>query len=141
MKVAVVVLVNRIDVIELRSDPNYGGFIQHRPAQARVKIARKRDKVIVEIQDFVSPSIVERLKSQAGVVAPKIDDWRAMVDCVMIDTAYDGKVFNVALSDVPEKRADLVAGKYELPAPEGETTVAVKIFDMLGEEVLIMSKA
>jgi hypothetical protein len=59
-----------------------------------------------------------------------------MVDCVMIDPAYDGKVFNVALSDVPEKKTHLVAGRYELPAPTGKTTVAVKIIDMLGEEVL-----
>jgi hypothetical protein len=37
---------------------------------------------------------------------------------------------------VPEKKADFVQGKYELPAPKGKTTVAVKITDMLGEEVL-----
>lgn len=60
-----------------------------------------------------------------------------MVDCVMIDTAYDGKVFNVVLSDVPEKKADLVQGSYEIPAPGGSTTIAVKIIDMLGEEVLV----
>ena len=29
-----------------------------------------------------------------------------------------------------------VQGRYELPAPAGPTTVAVKIIDMLGEEVL-----
>lgn len=59
-----------------------------------------------------------------------------MVDVVMIDPAYDGKVFDVSVSDVPERKSDLVAGRYELPAPRGETTVAVKIIDMLGEEVL-----
>lgn len=62
---------------------------------------------------------------------------RAMVDCMMIDPAYDGHIFNVVLADVPEKKTDFVAGKYELPAPNGETTVAVKIIDMLGEEVLV----
>jgi len=55
----------------------------------------------------------------------------------MIDPAYDGQVFNVALSDVPERKTDLVAGRYELPAPNGDTTLAVKIIDMLGEEVLV----
>jgi hypothetical protein len=60
-----------------------------------------------------------------------------MVDCVMIDTAYDGKVFTVVLSDVPEKKTDLVQGSYELPAPSGDTIVAVKIIDMLGGEVLV----
>lgn len=45
-------------------------------------------------------------------------------------------MFNVALSDVPEKRDDLVVGRYELPAPKGKTRVAVKIIDILGEEVV-----
>ena len=34
--------VNKIDVIELRTDPRYGKFIQHTPAQARVKLSRKK---------------------------------------------------------------------------------------------------
>jgi hypothetical protein len=127
---------NKIEVIELRTDPKYGKFIAHQPAQAKVTIARKGDKIAVEILDFISPTILERLQSQAGLLNPKIDDWRAMVDCVMIDLAYDGKVFNIALADVPEKKADFVQGKYELSAPKGKTTVAVKITDMLGEEVL-----
>mgnify|MGYP006279786541 FL=1 len=59
-----------------------------------------------------------------------------MVDCVMIDSAYDGDVFNVTLSDVPETKDTLVTGTYRLPAPDEQTTVAVKIIDMLGEEVL-----
>lgn len=128
--------VNRIEVIELRTDPKYGKFMAHKPAQARVKVARKDGRIVVEIEDFISPSIIGRLAQQAGVLQPKIDDWRAMVDCVMIDTAFDGKAFNVVLADVPEKKADLVSGRYELPAPGDETTVAVKIIDMLGEEVV-----
>jgi hypothetical protein len=59
-----------------------------------------------------------------------------MVDCVLIDADFDGKVFRIGLSDVPEKKTDLVAGRYELPAPVGKT-IAVKIIDMLGEEVLV----
>ena len=38
---------------------------------------------------------------------------------------------------MPERKAELVTGRYELPAPADETTVAVKIVDMLGEEVLV----
>jgi hypothetical protein len=47
---------------------------------------------------------------------------------------------NVALSDVPEKKDDLVSGVYELAGPDKETTVAVKIIDMLGEEVLVTKR-
>lgn len=133
--------VNRIEVIELRTDPKYGKFIKHEPATAKVKIVRKKrgddERIVVEIQDFISPTIIQRLRDQAGILSPKIDDWRAMVDCIYIDTAYNGTVLNVALADVPERKADLVSGKYELPAQADETTVAVKIVDMLGEEALV----
>ncbi len=128
--------VNRIEVIELRTDPKYGKFFQHQPAKARVKASRKKDGALVEIEDFISPTVVERLQAEAGLLKPKIDDWRAMVDCVLIDADYDGKVFRIGLSDVPEKKTDLVSGRYELPAPVGKM-IALKIIDMLGEEVLV----
>ena len=86
------------------------------------------------------PSIVERLNMDQTLFKAQITDWRAMVDSVMIDPAHDGQVFNVALSDVPERKSDLVAGRYELPAPAGPTTVSVKITDMLGEEVLMFRR-
>ncbi len=128
---------NKIEIIELRTDPRYGKFFAHQPVTAKADIQRADGQIKIKIRDFVSPTIVERLKEQAGILTPHIDDWRAMVDTVMIDSSYDGKAFNIALSDVPEKKNDLVAGEYELAAPDGATTVAVKIVDMLGEEVLV----
>ena len=105
--------------------------------QAQVQIERQDSNIVVEIEDFISPTIVERLEMDTPLFKAQIPDWRAMVDVVLIDTAYDGEVFNIALSDVPEKKNDLVSGHYELPALDGPTTVAVKIIDMLGEEVLV----
>jgi DNA modification methylase len=132
--------VNRIEIIELRTDPKYGKFIEHKPAEAKVLFIRKKDKVIIEIDDFISPTIIERLSQQAGVLKPKIDDWRAMVDCVMIDSNYNGEVFNIVISDVPEKKTDLVSGKYELQDIPANAVIALKIIDMLGEEVLVTKK-
>jgi DNA modification methylase len=158
--------INRIQVIELRTDQKYGKFFVHQPAQAQVRIERVQtsevsrtehagktdttgrgaqsthgpsktsEVLIVEIEDFISPTIVERLEMDTPLFKAKITDWRAMVDCVMIDLDYDGEVFDIDLSDVPERKDDLVEGHYELDAPDGETAVAVKIIDMLGEEVL-----
>ena len=71
---------------------------------------------------------------------PKITDWRAMVDSVMIDPAYDGNVFNTVLTDLPERKQYLVQGRYELQAPKGKTVVAVKVTDMLGEELLVQQE-
>lgn len=133
--------VNKIEVIELRTDAKYGNFIQHEPATAKVAVKRDGEKIEVKIEDFISPTILKRLDMDMPLFKAKITDWRSQVDCVMIDTAYDGKVFNVALADVPEKKNDLIEGRYTLAAPAGATTVAVKIIDMLGEEVLVTVKA
>jgi hypothetical protein len=122
---------NRIEAIELRSDPRAGGFFLYQPAQAQIEISREGGEIQVEIQDFISPTILERLRQQSGLLAAQVTNWRAMVDCVMIDPAYNGQMFNIAVADVPERKADLVAGSYRLPAREGETMVAVKIVDML----------
>lgn len=132
---------NKIEVIELRTDPKYGKFFAHKPAQTRVKVSRSDGNLTIDVQDFISPTILERLQEQAGpLLATKITDWRALVDSVMIDPAYDGKVFNIALADVPERKQDLVQGQYKLPAPRGKTVVAVKVTDMLGEEVLVQQE-
>jgi len=130
--------VNKIDVIELRTDQRYGEFLVHQPTAAEVAITRQGAEIIVEIGAFISPTIAQRLEIDTPLLKVKIPDWRAMVDCVMIDASYNGEVFNIGLSDVPERKNDLVVGRYVLSAPEGETTVAVKIIDMLGEEVLVV---
>lgn len=129
--------VNRIEVIELRTDSKYGKLIKHEPSRAKVGISLQNEKIVLEIKDFISPTIIERLQQQAGILKPKIDDWRVMVDCVMIDTSYSGAVFNIDFSDIPEKKTDLVVGRYELGVLGRSTRVAVKIIDMLGEEVIV----
>jgi len=63
-----------------------------------------------------------------------------MVESVMIDSDYDGEVYNITLADVPERKNDLVEGRYVVEAKRG-ATVAVKVTDMLGEEVLVVKQA
>jgi len=46
----------------------------------------------------------------------------------------------VDYSDVPEKKDSLVSGHYELDCPRSETTIAVKITDVLGGEVIVAEK-
>jgi hypothetical protein len=72
-----------------------------------------------------------------GVTRPRVQDWRSMVDSVAIDTAYDGVVFDVDLIDIPERRSDVVGETYDLEAPSGDRPAAVRITDMLGEEILV----
>ena len=136
--------VNKIDVIELRTDRKMGGVFQHEPMSVALTVqpAGKGDKarLVVEISEVVSPTILKRLLAQDGVLRAEVADWRAVVDCVLIDSDYDGAVFNVTLADVPPRKQDLAAGRYELPAPRAGALVAVKVIDMLGEEVLTLTK-
>jgi DNA modification methylase len=132
--------INQIEVIELRTDEKYGAFLVHEPAQADVTIRREGGEVVVAIEDFLSPTIVQRLEMDTPLFKAQIPDWRAMVDVVLIDLDYDGEVFAIDRSDVPARKDDLVAGTYRLPAPDGATTVAVKLIDMLGEEVLVTER-
>ncbi len=133
--------VNKLHVVELRTDRKLGGIIKHEPLTAQVSAKRTGEgataQLVVEVQDVVSPSIMQRLNLEQGIFRAQITDWRAVVDCILIDTQHDGQVFNVALADVPERKQDLVNGRYELPAPPAGATVAVKIIDMLGEELLM----
>ena len=63
----------------------------------------------------------------AGLLTHGVKDWRSMVDDgVAIGLVFDGPVFRVALTDLPERKTDLVQGRYTLPAPKGKTTVTVK---------------
>lgn len=134
--------VNKLHVVELRTDRKLGGIIQHEPLSAQVSAQRVGEgadaRLVVELQDVVSPSIMQRLNLEQGLFRAQITDWRAVVDCILIDPQYDGQVFNVALADVPERKQDLVNGRYELPAPPPGSNVAVKIIDMLGEELMLI---
>jgi len=102
-----------------------------------VSFSRQGDTVTVTITDFISPTIIKRLDLDHTVFRARITDWRSMVDCVMIDPDFDGEVFRVALSDVPASKDDFVIGQYRIHVPKQDSNVAVKIIDMLGEEVIL----
>ena len=129
--------INKIHLIELRTDRKAGGFIKHEPMSVQASVQLEGDKLIVTIADVVSPSIIARLDLQTGIFRAQIPDWRAVVDCILIDANHDGAVFNVTLADVPARKQDLVDGRYELPAPPAGSVVALKVIDMLGEERVV----
>jgi DNA modification methylase len=132
--------VGKISVIELRTDKKYGKFLVHHPPEAKVGIKRKAKNVEIKVENFISHSIIERIKSDEPVVDIQINDFRMMIDSILIDTKYDGKIFNVKYSDIPSKKDDFVEGSYELPIKSTKCKVAIKIIDMLGEEILIVKE-
>lgn len=132
--------INKIEVVELKTDKKYGNFLIHKPAEAKIETKRKGNKAIIEIKNFISPTIIERLNFDNTLFKVKISDFRSMIDCVLIDNNYDGKTFHIVYSDVPEKKNDLIQGNYEYEISKDKTKIAVKIIDMLGEEVLTIKE-
>ncbi len=133
--------INKIKIIELKTDKKYGNFLIHKSAEAKVKIEKTdTNKVIIEILNFISPTIIERLNIDTTLFKVKIPDFRCMIDTVLIDNNYDNNVFNVVYSDIPERKNDLIIGKYKIEIPEPNSKIAVKIIDMLGEEVINVFK-
>ena len=129
--------INKLHLIELRGDRKFGGVIRHEPLTAEARVTRTGDRIVIEIEDVISPTILQRLNLEEGLFRAEVTDWRAVVDCVLIDASHDGQLFNITLSDVPERKQDLVQGRYELPAPPPGSTIAIKIIDMLGEELTL----
>ena len=124
--------INTITVRDIQQD----GMITNQPAEAEVTISKSGEKVKVKIVDYISPTIQARLESDRTIFDERIDDFRAQIDCVLIDTDYNGEHFRIVESDLPEKKADFIKAEYEFTLPRAGAKVAVKIVDMLGEEVV-----
>ena len=122
--------INKIFVRDIGSE----GITTFEPASAEVNFEREEDSVKITISEYISPTILARMDIDRTIFDEQIDDFRAQIDCVLIDTDYTGEHFNIVESDVPEKKDDFVAGEYTVPLPRPNARVAVKIIDMLGEE-------
>ena len=125
--------VNKIFVRDIGSE----GITTFEPASAEVNFEREGDSVKITIADYISPTILARMDIDRTIFDEQIDDFRAQIDCVLIDTDYTGEHFDIDESDVPEKKDDFVEGEYTVTLPRPNARVAVKIIDMLGEETVV----
>lgn len=89
---------------------------------SEAEIVREGGKLV--IRAFYPMNLMQKLSLQKEYV----EDWRQLVDSVMIDWNYDGVVMQPAVTDVPGK-SELVKGIYDIP--EGSGTIKVKITDLL----------
>ncbi len=133
--------VNKIKVIDLRTDREKGGFIIHEPPQAKVEIKRtSEDTARVEIKEFISPTVIKRFNLEGSLLQKVIKDFRSMIDFVLIDPDYDGRTFKSVFVDIPEKKQDLIRGIYKIKIPAGKVKVAVEIVDVLGGELVVVEE-
>lgn len=93
---------------------------------AEAEIVREGGKLV--IRAFYPMNLMQKLSLQKEYV----EDWRQLVDSIMIDWNYDGVVMQPAVTDVPDKD-ELVIGVYDIPEDCG--TIKVKITDLLSESL------
>ena len=124
--------INKIIVRDMQKD----GVTTFAPAAADMQITNDGKVARVKIIDYISPTIMNRLNMSEHIFRPHIGDFRAQIDCVLIDSDYDGKCFRICESDMPQKKSEFIKGEYEIALPHAKAKIAVKIIDMLGEELL-----
>ena len=111
-----------IEVVDILRDKQDLQF--KRDSEAKIVI---RDGYLV-IEQFYPMNLLAKLSLQQE----HVENWRELVDSVMVDWNYDGAVLQPAVIDVPEGN-EFVAGRYHVPEDAG--TIRVKITDLLSESL------
>lgn len=94
--------------------------------EAEAEIVREGNKLV--IRSFYPLNLMQKLSLQREYV----EDWKQLVESVMIDWNYDGVVMEPTVTDVPDKKS-FVTGIYDIPESAG--TIKVKITDLLSESL------
>lgn len=94
--------------------------------EAEAEVVREGNKLVV--RSFYPMNLMQKLSLQKEYV----EDWKQLVESIMIDWNYDGVVMQPVVTDVPDKK-DFVAGVYDIPEDAG--TIRIKITDLLSESL------
>lgn len=109
--------VKAVDILRDRQDLQF-----KRDSEAQLNI---RDGEL-HIETFYPMNLLAKLSLEKE----RVDDWRELVESIMVDWNYDGAVFEPTVTDIPDKKT-LVTGVYRIPEEAG--TIRVKITDLLSE--------
>lgn len=113
-----------VDILRDKSDLTF-------KYDSEAAIKTEGNKLIVEA--FYPRNLLQKLSQQKD----DVEEWREMVESIMIDWNFDGAVMEPVVIDIPPKD-EFVVGEYEIP--EGASNIKVKITDLLSEsyeEVII----
>lgn len=99
--------------------------------EAEAVVEREGNKLV--IKSFYPMNLMQKLSLDKETV----DDWKQLVESIMVDFNYDGAVLQPTVTDIPAKN-ELVIGEYEIPDDAG--TIKVKITDLLSESLEIEVK-
>lgn len=108
-----------VDILHDRADLQF-----KRDAEAKVVIENGE----VVIKNFYPLNLMQKLSLDRETV----DEWRQLVESVMIDFNYDGAVMQPSTIDIADKNG-MVAGRYKIPQDAGK--IRIKITDVLSESL------
>jgi site-specific DNA-methyltransferase (adenine-specific)/adenine-specific DNA-methyltransferase len=111
-----------VEVVDILRDKSNLEF--KRESEARIVIAGNK----LVIKQFYPMNLLQKLSLEKE----KVDDWRELVESVLVDWNYDGAVLEPTEVDIPGKD-ELVKGEYIIPEDAG--TIMVKITDLLSESL------
>lgn len=94
--------------------------------EAEAEVVREGNKLV--IRAFYPMNLLQKLSMQKE----SVEEWRQLVESVMIDWNYDGVVMQPVVTDIPGKN-EMVQGVYDIPKNAG--TIKVKITDLLSESL------
>jgi site-specific DNA-methyltransferase (adenine-specific)/adenine-specific DNA-methyltransferase len=106
-----------VDILRDKSDLTF-----KYDSEAAIKI--EGNKLIIEA--FYPRNLLQKLSQQKD----DVEEWREMVESIMIDWNFDGAVMEPVVIDIPSKD-EFVVGEYEIP--KGASNIKVKITDLLSE--------
>lgn len=106
-----------VDILRDKADLEF-----KRDSQAKVSI--KKGELLIE--KFYPMNLLQKLSLQKE----SVEEWKELVESVLIDWNYDGAVLQPAVLDIPGKN-EQVKGAYKVPQDAG--TIRVKITDLLSE--------
>ena len=96
--------------------------------EAEAEVVREGNKLVV--RSFYPMNLMQKLSLQKEYV----EDWRQLVESIMIDWNYDGVVMQPSVTNIPDKKY-LVTGIYDIPEYAGK--IKIKITDLLSESLEI----
>ena len=108
-----------VDILHDRSDLQF-----NRDSEAEITIEGNE----LVIKNFYPLNLMQKLSLDKETV----DEWRQLVESVMIDFNYDGAVMQPKTIDLPDKDK-MVVGRYKIPSDAG--IIRVKITDVLSESL------
>lgn len=111
-----------VEIVDILTDKK--DFEFKREAQTEIKIINNE----LVIESFYPMNLMQKLSLQKE----HVDNYKQLVESIMIDWNYDGQTLKPTIIDIPDKN-EYVKGIYPIPAKHGK--IKVKITDLLSESL------